>query len=263
MGTKSEEWKVRTLFGLFQQIPIPAISRYLGQQGWDWIVLDMQHGCMDLTTAYECIHTIRTTGASPIVRVSIGGYSEIQKLLDLGAAGIVVPMVNSRAEAELAAQAAKYPPLGSRSVGGDAWYHYGNDYVQRANKETLLLVQIEHIQAVNSVEQILSVPGVDGCFMGQVDLAMSMGLPFRNFKDNSDLRAAIQHSIDTCRSLGKLACYNAFSVSEAREREGQGFRCVTFRSDVDIFTDATQRILDEIGQHSRTSLKSAALQKST
>jgi 4-hydroxy-2-oxoheptanedioate aldolase len=225
------------------------VSRYLAQQGWDWVILDMQHGSFNFETAYECIHTIRTAGARPIARVSIGGFSDIQKVLDLGASGIIVPMVNSRNEAEKAAQAAKYPPLGSRSIGGDPWYHYGASYPERANEETLLLVQIEHINAVRAVDQILSVEGVDGCFMGQVDLALSMGLSHVNFRNNPDHQAAIRGTVEICRALGKLACYNAYSVAEAQERVRQGFACITLRSDVDLFMNTTQQLLADLRGH--------------
>lgn len=235
-----------TFFGLLQMLPLPAVSRYLAQQGWDWIVLDMQHGPLNSETAYECIHTLRTAGAKPFVRVPVGSPSEIQKVLDLGALGVVVPMVNSSEEAQAAADAAKYPPLGRRSKGGDLAYHYGATYTEKANRDTVLLVQIEHIEAVKSVEQILAVEGVDGCMMGQVDLALSMGLGYRNFADNEDHRKAVQSTVDTCRKLGKLACYNAFSVAEAQERLKQGFRGITLRSDVDWLAETTGRLLEEV-----------------
>ena len=98
------------MLGLFQQMPLPAVSRYLAQQGWKWIILDMQHGPMNYETAYECIHTLRALGAKPYVRVSVDLPSEIQKILDLcGAAGIVVPVVNTKEQAQAAAYAAKVP----------------------------------------------------------------------------------------------------------------------------------------------------------
>jgi 2-keto-3-deoxy-L-rhamnonate aldolase RhmA len=239
------------LLGMFQQLPVPAISRYLALQGWDWLILDMQHGSFDYSTAYECSHVARHSGSKPIVRVPIGGYSAIQRVLDLGAHGVVVPMVNSREEAEQAAQAAKYPPLGAHSRGGDAWYHFGNNYTEVANRTTLLLVQIEHIKAVALAEKILAVDGVDGFLMGQVDLALSMGLSDKHFSENREHQAAIQHTVEVCNSLGKLACYNAFSETEAQERVRQGFRVITYQSDVDIFCesgrarhDALRRKLD-------------------
>jgi 4-hydroxy-2-oxoheptanedioate aldolase len=230
--------------GMFQQLPVPAISRYIVRQGWDWLVLDMQHGSFDFQTAYECCHVIRQGGARPVVRVPVGNFSAIERVLDLGALGVVVPMVNSREEAEQAAKAAKYPPLGKRSRGGDAWYHHGDDYTDAANQMTVLLVQIEHIKAVAVADQILSVEGVDGFLMGQVDLAMSMGLSDRNFSENHEHKAAIQRTVDVCNSLGKLACYHAVSESDAQERVQQGFRVITHRSDVEIFCEASQSRLD-------------------
>jgi 4-hydroxy-2-oxoheptanedioate aldolase len=95
------------LLGMFQQLPVPAISRYLAQQGWDWLILDMQHGSFDYSTAYECSHVARHSESKPLVRVPIGDFSAIQRFLDLGAYGVVVPMVNSREEAEQAAQVGK------------------------------------------------------------------------------------------------------------------------------------------------------------
>src|SRR5260370_19143909 len=95
-GTKPEIPTRNIVVGIFQMFPLPRISRYLAQQGWEWIVLDMQHSAISSETAYECIHTIRSAGSRPLVRVPVGGYAEIQKMLDLGAQGIVVPMVNRK-----------------------------------------------------------------------------------------------------------------------------------------------------------------------
>lgn len=236
----------QVLLGMFQQLPVPAISRYLTQQGWNWLILDMQHGSFDYQTAYECCHVIRQGGSKPLVRIPIADFSAIQRVLDLGALGVVVPMVNSPEAAERAAQAAKYPPLGERSRGGDAWYHFGAGYTEAANQMSTLLVQIEHIKAVASAEQILAVDGVDGFLMGQVDLALSMGLSDRNFSENREHQAAIQHTVDVCNSLGKLACYNAFTEAEARERVQQGFRVITYQSDVDVLHEAGRARCDAL-----------------
>ena len=228
------------VLGIWQQMPIPMVSRYLAQVGWDWIILDLQHGSMNTETAYECIHTIWAAGSKPFVRVPIGSYSEIEKFLDLGAQGIILPMVRSPEEAEQAGRAAKYPPLGGRSKGGDAQYHYGQDYPDRANRETLLLVQVEHIDAVNAVEKILSVPGVDGCFVGPTDLALSMGLPLWGFEHDAKHRAAIQRTLEACRALGKIPACNTYALEEAREKARQGYECITLESDVDLFIGAAR-----------------------
>jgi 2-keto-3-deoxy-L-rhamnonate aldolase RhmA len=233
----------KNIIGIWQQIPLPMISRLLAKMGWEWIILDMQHGCMSPETAYECIHTIRAHGGRPLVRTSIGAPAEVQRALDLGAGGVVVPMVNSAAEARMMAEAAKYPPLGGRSVGGDNFHTQGENYLEHANEETVLLVQIEHIDAVNAVDDILGVDGVDGCFVGPTDLALSMGLGRTGFEADPAHRAAIQKTVDACCRLGKLAACNAYSLVEAGEKAAQGYRFVTLRSDGDLFWDAATRLL--------------------
>lgn len=240
----------KLLIGLWQQFPTAMASRFLAQMGWDFVVLDLQHGCFNYETTYECIHVLRAGGSKPWVRTPIGNYGEINKILDLGAQGIVVPMINSREEAEKAAAAAKYPPLGERSIGGDSWYHWGKDYPEIANKMIWLLVQIEHIDAVNSVEEIMSVDGVDGCFVGPTDLALSMGLTRQEVATSAEVAAGIQKTVDVCRRLGKIACCNTYNVTEAREKVGQGYECITMKSDVDLFIESASNLLGDLQNQS-------------
>ena len=236
----------RTTIGIWQHLPLPMVSRYLGLMGWDWVILDMQHSCPNTETAYECMHTLRLTGATPILRTSVGAPSEVQRALDLGARGVVVPMVNSVDEARSVAQAAKYPPLGCRSMGSDAAWHYGEDYPERANEETLLLVQVEHIDSVNSVEAIMALPGVDGCFIGPTDLALSMGLPRTDYEHHPDHRAAIARTLAACHAHDKLACSNTYSMADAQAKISQGFDCITFKSEADLFMSAGGKLLAEL-----------------
>jgi 4-hydroxy-2-oxoheptanedioate aldolase len=242
----AERNKKPIIVGIWQQFPLPMVSRYLAQMGWDWVVLDMQHGCPNTETAYECMHTLRASGTTPILRVSVGVPSEVQRALDLGARGVVVPMVNSLAEAEAVARAAKYPPLGCRSMGGDAAWHYGEDYPERANADTLLLVQVEHIDSVHSVEAIMALGGVDGCFIGPTDLALSMGLARTDYERHADHRAAMARTLAACRAHGKLACCNTYSMSDAQEKISQGFDCITFKSEADLFMSAGASLLAEL-----------------
>lgn len=233
----------RVLLGIWQQIPLPAVSRYLASLGWDWVVLDLQHGALGLETAYECVHVLRQSGAVPLVRVGVGRPEDIERALDIGAGGVVVPMVNSVAEAREAAAHAKYPPLGRRSLGGDCPIHCGPDYPERANRDTLLLVQIEHIDAVNAAEDILAVDGVDGFVLGPNDLALSMGLSPKAYRDVPEHRAAVSRALRACLGLGKLACTNTFSREDFAEKLAQGFRCLTFRSEVDLLLSAGRDLL--------------------
>jgi 2-keto-3-deoxy-L-rhamnonate aldolase RhmA len=236
----------RAVIGIWQYFPSPMVSRHLALMGWDWVILDMQHCSIGTETAYECIHTLRLGGVKPIVRVGIGNHFEVQRALDLGAGGVIVPMVNSPAEAKAMADAAKYPPLGTRSVGGDAAYHYGLDYVDRANSETVLLVQVEHIDAVRSIDEILELPGLDGVFLGPTDLALSMGLNHRGYDSHPDHRAAIQRTLDAGKARGKIVGVNTYSAEDAASKLGQGFRCVTMMSDLDLFARAGKALLGQL-----------------
>jgi 4-hydroxy-2-oxoheptanedioate aldolase len=234
------------IVAIWQNFPLPMVSRYLASMGWDWVILDMQHGAMNTETAYECIHTVRTAGSAPILRVSVGVPSEVQRALDLGARGVIVPMVNSPAEALAVARAAKYPPLGCRSMGGDPAWHYGADYPERANNETLLLVQVEHIDSVNQVETILGTTGVDGCFIGPTDLALSMGLPRTDYENVPAHRAAMARTLAACQAHRKLACCNTYSKADAQEKIDAGFDCISYKSEADFFMSAGTALLAQL-----------------
>jgi 4-hydroxy-2-oxoheptanedioate aldolase len=236
----------KLIVGIWQQFPLPMISRLLGRMGWDWVILDMQHGAATTETAYECMHTLHSAGATPLARTSIGAPAEVQRMLDLGARGVIVPMVNSVDQARAMAMAAKYPPLGTRSFGGDAAWHYGDDYPERANEETLLLVQVEHIDSVNCVEALMAVPGVDGCLIGPTDLALSMGLSRKDFENVPAHRAAIARTLAACHAHGKLACSNTYSLSEVEEKIAAGFDCITFKSEADLFVSSGRELLTQL-----------------
>jgi 4-hydroxy-2-oxoheptanedioate aldolase len=245
------------IVGIWQHFPLPMISRLLGRQGWDWVVLDMQHSASNTETAYECLHVLRDAGTRPIARTNIAAPSEVQRALDLGALGVVVPMVNSAREARELARAAKYPPLGARSFGSDMAWHEGADYYERANDETLLLVQVEHIDSVNEVELIMATPGVDGCFIGPTDLALSMGLSRHDYENHPDHRAAIARTLAACHAHGKLACANTYSHDDFAAKLAQGFDCLTFRSEADLFMSAGTTLLAELRQQTAKTAKPA------
>jgi 4-hydroxy-2-oxoheptanedioate aldolase len=240
----------QVIVGIWQQFPLPMVSRSLGRLGWDWVILDMQHGAPNSETAYECLHTLHSAGTKPLARTSIAAPAEVQRALDLGALGVVVPMVNSAAEARELAQAAKYPPLGARSFGSDLAWHYGDDYYERANDETLLLVQVEHIDSVNQVEAIMGTPGVDGCFIGPTDLALSMGLSRHDYEAHPEHRAAIARTLAACRGHGKLACANTYSLADFEAKVAQGFDCLTFRSEADLFMSSGAALLAQLRERS-------------
>src|SRR5215468_8184130 len=152
-----------------------AVEMY-ASQGWDSVTIDMQHGASDINDVVPLLQAIRSGGdATPLVRVPWNDPAHIMRVLDAGAYGIICPMINTKAEAEALVRAGRYPPLGERSFGPFRAAQYGGaDYWQHANNEVLLIAMIETRQAVSNLEEILSVKGLSGVYIGPSDLSFSM-----------------------------------------------------------------------------------------
>lgn len=166
--------------GSWMSMAHPSIAEILASAGYEWVVVETEHTAIDNSEVLRLLMAIEGGGAVPLVRLAWNDPIQCKAVLDSGAAGVIVPMVNTRADAELAVKSAKYPPLGFRGVGLARAQGYGQrfaEYVAHANDATLLIVQIEHHKAVANIEAILDVPGIDGTFIGPYDLSMSMGLP--------------------------------------------------------------------------------------
>src|SRR6516165_4494599 len=153
-------------------------SRFLARAGFSWLTVDIEHSLVDWETATHMFATIADASCVALARVPANRHDHIKRVLDNGAMGVVVPMVNSRAEAEAAVSAVLYPPRGTRSVGGSV--HALNfkttaaDYFAHADEELLVVLQCEHITAVDHADEIFSVPGIDAIFVGPNDLEASM-----------------------------------------------------------------------------------------
>ena len=186
-------------------IGCPLVGEMFSLAGFDFVQVDCQHGVWDDTTAMQALHHILIGPATPSVRVPDNDYAAIGRLLDRGALSIIVPMVNSPAEAQSAVEAVRYPPLGKRSGGGPTGYlSYGSDYSACANDEVLLMVQIETAQAAEAAAEILSVEGVDGCMIGPGDLSRTMGIDLSKPADRERHAAVIREIRETCVRVGKL-----------------------------------------------------------
>ncbi len=182
----------------------PLVAEILSHAGFDFVLVDLQHGAWTDETVAHAFRAINLGHATPMARVAANDYGAIGRLLDRGALGIVVPMVNSSEEARAAAFAVRYPPHGGRSSGG-APPHYGAHYDQWANDEVFLAVQIETVQAVEQAEEILGVDGVDGCWIGPSDLAKSMGIDRGTPAGAKAHREMIMRVVASCKKTGKIA----------------------------------------------------------
>ncbi len=169
----------QTTYGLIITLGSTELTELACTLGLDWLWIDLEHSGMGLETAQMLMHTMQFSDLTPVVRIQWNDAALVKRVLDIGAHAVVFPMVSSADEAQTAVQATKYPPQGIRGVGGHRAQRLGLDgeqYRATANDETMVIVQCETAEAVENIEQIVAVPGVDVLFLGPYDLSMSMGI---------------------------------------------------------------------------------------
>ncbi len=181
----------------------PAIAEIMAKAGFDWLVVDLEHSVITIEVAGDLIRTIDLCGVAPLVRLTSNDADQIKRVMDAGAHGIVVPMVNSAAEAAKAVAATRYAPRGTRGVGLGRAQGYGVDfkaYLEWQNDGPVVFVQIEHKDAIDRLEEILTVPGVDGFIIGPYDLSCSMGIPGQF--ERPEFVAAMTQIRETAKRIG-------------------------------------------------------------
>lgn len=210
------------------------LAEVMANAGYDAIVIDMQHGAgITVDRAVACLQAISTTSAVPMVRVPWNDPAYIQYVLDAGAYGVVVPLVNNAQDAARAAGACKYPPLGYRSAGPNRARLYGGpDYLQHANEEVLCFVMIETQEAVDNLEEIARVPGVDGFYIGPSDLAISLGVPMAPDNKHPKHVAACQRVLEVARAHGLVPGIHSSGPEEVARRFNEGWLFSQVGSDV-------------------------------
>lgn len=210
----------------------PYAAALMARMGFDWLVVDTEHSPFGYDAMAQSVMAILPTGTTPLVRVPWNDPVWIKLALDTGALGIVVPMVMNGEEARRAAEAARFPPRGVRSVG--AWLGprlHGDDYLQAVDDEILVVVQIEHIAAVERADEICGAEGVDVVFIGPNDLASSMGLRGTDFRENAAWEEAVQAVRRAAERAGRPLGMMCASIEEALRRRDQGFRFLAVASD--------------------------------
>lgn len=220
----------------------PVAAELYSQQGWDFVLIDGQHGNWSLDTTTAAIRSVLAGTAAPMVRVQKNDFFAIGSLLDRGALGVVVPMVHTRQEAEAAAFAARFPPIGGRSQGGFGTAILGvAEYERWANEQVFLAIQIESERAVEHAEDLLSTPGVDGCWIGPADLAASLGVDLGTDSGRRRHEEAIMHVLEACRRTAKAPGIAGGTRGE-RWLE-KGFLFVTCAGDIPALRDTGTQTL--------------------
>lgn len=225
-------------------------TRVLARLGWDWLTLDIEHSAVDWSQAAMIFAAVADAGCVPLARVPEGSHHYIKRVLDAGAWGIVVPMVDTVEQARIAIAAAKYPPVGNRSVGGGM--HSMNfdaaagDYYARANDEILVVLQTESPTGVKNAEAIYSLPGCDAIFIGPNDLRAQMRSPDGKDPTPEEHEAAIQRVIEVGKKVGTPTGIHEMDPAGALKRTAQGMQFLAIGSDLRMMTLKAQESLQAL-----------------
>ena len=216
--------------GLWLSIPSLLSAEITGRQPVDYVCVDTQHGVVDYTASVAMIQAIELGGGTPIVRVPWNEPGIIGKSLDAGAHGVIVPMVNTREQAEAVVQAARYVPAGTRSWGPVLAGLRHPDNRAWADATIAVIPMIETAEAISNLDEILSVPGIDAVYVGPADLAVSLGLEPAGNDGDPIFDEALATIVAACRRHGVVPGIHASGVLAPLRRE-QGFRMITIASD--------------------------------
>jgi 4-hydroxy-2-oxoheptanedioate aldolase len=222
--------------GTWLSLASPLAARYMARTGFDWLTLDIEHSPVDWQDAAMIFGAIADAGGVPLARVPFTSLENVKRCLDAGAFGIVFPMCNSVEEAELAVASCNYPPKGRRSVGGGLhslnFQTTPGEYYKKANDEILVVIQSEHIEAVEKAEEILSVPGIDAVFVGPNDLLSSMGKTPAMETDDPDFVTALRHVRETAVKKGIAPGLHVADAPMAQRRLAEGWKFIAIASEL-------------------------------
>jgi 2-dehydro-3-deoxyglucarate aldolase len=219
--------------GSWMQIPSTSIAEIMGDAGYDWIAVDLEHGSMSTSQLPDLFRAIELGGTLPIARLAHGHLKDAKDALDAGAAGIIIPMIETAEQLQSIIQYACWPPEGIRGVGfsrANLFGKYFAEYREEARK-TLIIAQIEHINAVNNLEKILKVPGLDGIIIGPYDLSASMNITGEF--DNPIFSEAFNKILKVCSKLKKVAGVHIVQPNpvELEKRINEGFQFIAYSID--------------------------------
>lgn len=214
-------------------------AEMLANAGFDWVVIDLQHGLLEYGDLLRMLPAISTTETTPFVRVASNNLPEINKVLDAGAMGVIVPLVNTPAQAAAAVSACRYPPDGTRSFGPTrAALYGGRNYATEANGQIACIAMIETQEGLDNLEAIVATPGLSGVYIGPADLALSLGLPARGDTDEPRHLAAVERILAACKRQRVPAGIHTGGLEWSKRRLAMGFDFVTLGSDAGFMMQA-------------------------
>jgi 4-hydroxy-2-oxoheptanedioate aldolase len=234
----------RPLAGMWVCSGSPLVAEICAGSGLDWLLIDMEHSPNGLESVLAQLQAVGAYPVTPVVRVPIGDVVTIKQVLDVGAQNLLVPMVSSKADAEAAVAAVRYPPRGNRGVGSalarSARWNRVDDYLANGDEHVSLFVQVETAAGVEAAAEIASVDGVDGVFVGPADLAASLGLLGQ--QTHPDVVAAVLRTFDAVRAAGKPVGVNAFDPEAAQSYLDAGAAFVAVGADTAMLARGSEAL---------------------
>lgn len=227
----------------------PAIAEIFARSGFDWLAVDMEHSVITIREAEELIRVINLAGVIPLVRLTSNNSDQIKRVMDAGAHGIIIPMVNTAADAIKAVEAIKYPPMGKRSVGLARAQGYGTEFQEYLDWEktgSTVIVQVEHIDGVNNLEEIFSINGVDGYIIGPYDLSSSMGISGQF--EHPEFLSAMEKIKLVARKMNMPGGIHVIEPepNQLKQRIEEGFRLIAYSLDVRMLDVSSRKGLEEV-----------------
>jgi 2-keto-3-deoxy-L-rhamnonate aldolase RhmA len=231
--------------GTWVTIGHPEVAEILSRQGFDWMLFDTEHSPLSIETIETLIQAMGASETVPLIRVAWNDPVMIKRALDIGSYGVVIPWVNSREDAVNAVKACRYPPEGIRGVGPRRAADYGEraiEYFERADKELLVVVQIETQKSIDSAEEIFSVPGIDAFLIGPADLSASLGI-FGQW-NHPRLEEAIQRVVRAAREAGIACGIVPLDLEDAKKRLKEGFQFISLGGDITYLIAGAQEAIN-------------------
>ena len=232
----------------------PIAAELMATTGFDFLTVDVEHSAVDLVQGQALFQAIRSgnSNCAPFVRLAGNVYAETKRYVDAGAIGVIAPFINTRKQAEELVRSVKYPPLGMRGVGFCRANSYGlklKESVETANDQTFVCVQIEHVEALDNIDEILGVEGIDAVMVGPYDLSASMGITAQF--DHPKMIAAIRTVLDACRKRSVIPGIHVVQPNpdEAIARIREGYRFIAYSLDITMLLDACVQGVGKIRNH--------------
>jgi 4-hydroxy-2-oxoheptanedioate aldolase len=239
----------KVVFGPFMKFTDPAAVEIMGFAGFDFVIIDAEHGPISMENAQNMIRAAESVNITPIIRVGSNDEVLILRALDIGAQGIEIPQINSKPDAVRAVKSVKYSPQGERGVCRyvRAANYSSMDkfkYFESANKETMIIAHIEGVQGINKLDEILSVSGIDVIFIGPYDLSQSLGIPGQ--VNNSLVVEKMKEVVTKCRENNIAVGTFADDIQTAKKWISLGVQYMSFSVDVGILYEVSKQIVEKL-----------------